>query len=81
MLTRTDIDKVQAMFADRRKMLGMRARLDRDPVSLMVGEGKDAGVIEMAPAYLAAIVAAVKTELDQKIAAIAATLTEMGVEP
>lgn len=81
MLKQQDLDRAMKLFADRKTALAMRSRLDSEPVRLMVGDGATAGSIALSSSYLGGIVSEVKASLDQQIAAINSTLTEMGIEP
>jgi hypothetical protein len=81
MLTKADLTRAQAMIAERDTVQRIRDRMRTEPVSLMVGDAKDASVIHLSKDYLDQIVAEVKASLDDQIVAINTALTDMGVEP
>ncbi|ESY75530.1 hypothetical protein X740_30970 [Mesorhizobium sp. LNHC221B00] len=81
MLTKSDLTRAQAMIAERDTAQRIRDRMRTEPVSLMVGDGKEASVIHLSADYLGQMVFEVKASLDDQIKTINAALTEMGVEP
>lgn len=81
MLTKADLTRAQKLFAEREVAMRIRERMRTEPVSLMIGDGKDASVIHLSKDYLGQMVAEVKASFDDQIAGINKTLTEMGVQP